>query len=115
MTAHTPAPPRSFSISFSSKQKSKLRKLLNEYAAAVAAHTGGEGGAGFDGERSRGGAAPFVGTSSNFGSAAAAPAPAASIVIRPDQRLSYEHLSWWFAVRLLGQRGFTFAPAIFDS
>jgi hypothetical protein len=105
------------------KQKSKLRKLLNEYAAAVAAHSssavqqssavsfgmedsristaaagtgmiGGGGGVGGGGYFGGAASAPF---GSSASASAAAGAASASILIRPDQRLSYEHLSWWFA------------------
>jgi hypothetical protein len=107
------------------KQKSKLRKLLNEYAAAVAAHSsaaqlGSEAGLGLEESRVSQGAgreAPaFYGGSSSAqqqqqqqqqgsaqqqqqqqAQAQVGGAPSTSIIIRPDQRLSYEHLSWWFA------------------
>ena len=104
------------------KQCKKLRQLLNEYAAAVAAHsaTAPQGSLGSSAalglEESRvshaGGSgsgafgAGAAATSAGFGSGGAAAAAAASaaaalgassIIIRPDQRLSYEHLSWWFA------------------
>jgi hypothetical protein len=94
------------------KQCKKLRQLLNEYAAAVAAHSaaaplGSSAAMGLEESRvsQGGGGQQAFGASAGGGgggsaaaaAAAAAALGAASIIIRPDQRLSYEHLSWWFA------------------
>jgi len=73
------------------RQRSKLRKLLNEYDAAVAAIRGG-GEAPLDASRNT----VDNNSSAPLPSSATASAPL-SILIRPDQRLTFDHLSWWFA------------------